>query len=110
MTPPELDEQLEHRGAGDGAEELGHPVARGLVEGLLARDHHRERDGGVDVRAADRAEGVRHHDEDEAEGHGDRDHAGGLEARDGGADRDEDEEERADELGDELAGHGRNPS
>ena len=110
------DEQLEHRGTGDRPGELGHDVQAGLPAGDPLGQEHAERDGGVDVRARHGPERVGQHQHDQAEGQGHTDGAGGRtgaaisdttsDAEHRRSDGEEDQEEGADELGNELAGHG----
>ena len=91
--------QLQQPGGHDGAGDLGDPVDDGLDERHPAPQQHAERDGGVDVAARHRAERIRQHQQREAERERHAERSDEVEAEDRRAHGEEDEDERAEELG-----------
>jgi hypothetical protein len=86
------------------ADELPHPVERGLGPGQLAGQDHAQRDGGVDVATGHVADGVGHDQEAEAEGQGDPEDADAIPGQDGATGATEHEHRRSDHFGGEDAG------
>jgi hypothetical protein len=111
------EDRLEGEAGGEGADELRDDVGRRLHRPDLAHDPHRERDGGVEVPAGDRAERRDEHCQGKPVGQRHAEQPGAraavrheVVAEHDGACADEEEEEGADRLGDErgaAAGHGR---
>jgi hypothetical protein len=98
---PEPAEQ--NRGDGRG-NELRHDVETSELRLDPPRDEEAGRDRGVEVPAGDVSDGGDHHRDREAVRKGDADDPSGDTGHDR-ADADEDERERADELGDRAASH-----
>ena len=65
-----LPDEQQHGAGDDGTHNLAHPVEQHLLKTHAAVHPHAERDGGVEVGAADMAYAVGHGDDGEAEGDG----------------------------------------
>ena len=90
-----------------GPGQLGGDVAHHVRHGQAAGKAEAERHGGIQMRAADIAEGIDHRQHDEAEGEGDAhvgDGSAGGVVDDDGAGAGEDEGEGADGFGEQFAG------
>jgi hypothetical protein len=99
------EEKLEGETGKQAAGGLAEGVRENLREGETPGQPKAERDGGVQVRAGNVADGVNHREDDEAEGQGDADvgdRAAADVVDDDGAGAGEDQGEGAQEFGDEL--------